>query len=459
MTASQSYALAASAPTALMGGTAHHTMIAPHPSVRHTEETIHQPTQLDLRTPEGFARLSRMDMIWPVLSAGKRKAYLRDLEIILPPRVLDTAEIALLPGGAVTLRDHGSILVCDPAEAVTFNETETKRLRRSFGARTDVSTLLHSDSGIVPRAGIPKALPVQAVSIVHDAIKSPFRIFCSGPVLIQWGVRGAVAWPLVEAPAAFALAGSIAACPLTNRGTGLVSKGSALTPETWYAANADDRCKLISPVLADHIDDLLGGTISDDLLRAVTNVCLEGPDCLAMRTAEGLAMLPSCFQQDPASIPGAPADWRIGTAYLQDSTGNFALLGVDDVSNPFTTIRALRDAIEDGEVLAFGENGDALADRAVPLHSDAALFVARKAGARGRLGIVVRSPASPVDLYVQAHEVACSTGTRITAIAPCWGFCHRVGPDGVEAGNAGWYGMGAGLDEVDSLIGDFEFGA
>jgi hypothetical protein len=178
-----------------------------------------------------------------------------------------------------------------------------------------------------------------------------------------------------------------------------------------------------------------------------------------MRTAEGLAMLPSCFQQDPASVPGAPADWLIGTAYLQDSTGNFALLGVDDVSSPFTTIRALRDAIDDGEVLAFGENGDALADRAVPLHSDAALFVARKAGTRGRLGIVVRSPASPVDLYVQAHEVACSTGTRITAIAPCWGFCHRVGPDGVEAGNAGWYGMGAGLDEVDSLIGDFEFGA
>jgi hypothetical protein len=37
----------------------------------------------------------------------------------------------------------------------------------------------------------------------------------------------------------------------------------------------------------------------------------------------------------------------------------------------------------------------------------------------------------------------------VTVSAPASGFCHRIDRLGQEAGNAAWFGMGAGLDEMD----------
>jgi hypothetical protein len=116
----------------------------------------------------------------------------------------------------------------------------------------------------------------------------------------------------------------------------------------------------------------------------------------------------------------------------------------------------LRDSLEHAEVMAFDEDGDTVLGGPVALHSDAALFLARKAGALGRLGVAIPTPLSPLDFYALTHEVALVSRARIIAVAPAWGFCHRVGPDGEETGNAGWFGMGVGLDEVDDLLGDIE---
>jgi hypothetical protein len=74
----------------------------------------------------------------------------------------------------------------------------------------------------------------------------------------------------------------------------------------------------------------------------------------------------------------------------------------------------------------------------------------------GRLGVAIPTPVSPLDLYALTHEVALVSQARIIAVAPGWGFCHRIGPDGEESGNAGWFGMGVGLDEVNDLCGDSE---
>jgi hypothetical protein len=116
----------------------------------------------------------------------------------------------------------------------------------------------------------------------------------------------------------------------------------------------------------------------------------------------------------------------------------------------------LRDSLDHGEVLAFDAIGEVVLGGPVALHSDAALFLARTAGPLGRLGVVIPMPASPLELYALAHEVALVSRARIIAVAPAWGFCHRIEPDGEESGNAGWFGMGIGLDEVDGLVGDIE---
>ena len=50
------------------------------------------------------------------------------------------------------------------------------------------------------------------------------------------------------------------------------------------------------------------------------------------------------------------------------------------------------------------------------------------------------------------------TSGRVIGVAPCWGYCHRMDAEGTETGNAGWFGMGAGLDEIDLIVGDIDFG-
>ena len=456
MILSQSCALAAPPPARDTGARPCLTA-APDVTARRGGQDINLPFELDLRSHAGFARLRRMNLLWPELPDSKRRAWSRNLEIVLPPRALAARDIALLPGGAVTIRDQNAILVCDPAEANTFNETEAKRLRRVLGVRADVATVSHAGEGIVLTRRVPKSLPPQAVTVVPDASKLPVRTGFTGAVLIQWSTRGAVAWPLVAAPPTFALAASIAATPLAESRPGLVRQASPLAPETWSADDAEARFQLIAPALGEHAVDVIADTVRGDLRDALIGVCVRGSESLAWRIAQGLAMLPSCFLEDPAAIPGSPpASWRQAADHVRDATENLVLLGLDNMFGPVATIRALRDVIEDAEVLAVAGNGDALPGGPVPLHCDTGIFLARQAEEHGRLGLVMPMPASPVDLYTLAHDVAAMTGVRVIAVAPAWGFCHRVAPSGEESGNAGWFGMGAGLDEVDVMFADGE---
>jgi hypothetical protein len=323
----------------------------------------------------------------------------------------------------------------------------------------DVTTLVHTRDGVLLRRRVPKSLPPQTVTIVPNPARLPVRIAFNGPVLIQWGHRGAIARPLVPAPTLLALAASLAASPLIAQGPALLQGGPVFALETWQATDAADRCRLIAVALMEHISDLVADGIGDDLRHALMEACVEGHDSLAHRIGEALAVVPPCFVADPASMLGAPPPaWRNAIAWIHGIEHPRALLGLDNLVDPLAATRALRGTFDRAEVMAFGDN-DALPGEPVSLHCDAALFLARMASSGGRLGIAVPTPASPIEIYTLAQDVALMTGGRVTAVAPCWGFCHRVGPDGEEAGNAGWFGMGAGLDEAEFVLDDIEFGA
>jgi hypothetical protein len=292
------------------------------------------------------------------------------------------------------------------------------------------------------------------VSIVPNLGKLPFRLGFSGPGLVQWGHHGAVARPLVEVSGLLALAASLGAAPRTG------GSSSVIVAETWQTTDAVDRCRLVAVALMEHLSSLVVDTICDELRVGLMEACVEGPESLAARIAKAVAVLPTCFARDPDALPGAPpAVWRQAMAHVCNATHPRALLGLDNLIDPLAATRSLRDSLEHAEVMAFDADGDIVLGGPVALHSDAALFLARTAGPLGRLGVAIPTPISPLDLYALAHEVALVSRARIIAVAPAWGFCHRIGPDGGESGNAGWFGMGVGLDEVDDLLGDIEFDA
>ena len=420
---------------------------------------IVRPRELDLRVPGGFAQLKRMNLIWPTLSGAERHDWLEGLEVILPPRVDTETGLKLLPGGAVALRGSGPTLVCDPMETVTFSQAEVRHLRRVLRTRADVFTLLHTANGISIRPRVPGHLPPQAVTIVPNPAKLPIRVSFSGPIVIQWCLHGAVARPLVEVTGLLALAVSVAESPRVNDGHDAICPGPLFQSRMWQAMDAKDRWRLIGASLMGHVSDLVAGTVCDDLRRRLMERCASGENNLAARIAQALAVLPSCFALDPELFPGAPPPaWRHAMVQVRGSAHPRTLLGMDRLTDPVTVIRVLRDAMEYAEVMAFDKDGVTLPGGPAALHSDTALFLARTAGSRGRLAVVIPTPASPVDLYVLAENVAYMTGVRVVASAPSWGFCHRVGPGGEEAGNAGWFGMGAGLDEADGVLGDVEPG-
>ena len=89
------------------------------------------------------------------------------------------------------------------------------------------------------------------------------------------------------------------------------------------------------------------------------------------------------------------------------------------------------------------------------LGSDAALFVARRAGDGGRIGVLIEPHACATRTLHSGADIAKEAGGSVIAAAPCWGFCHRIAANGREAGNAAWFGMGAGLDELDSSVSNF----
>jgi hypothetical protein len=411
-----------------------------------------QRIKLDLGTSAGFAQLRRMNAIWPDLSDVRRRAWLDSREIVLPPRTVAEADIALLPGGAVALRGSGEFLVCDPVEATIFSHAEVKHLRRVLRTRADVSTLSHTATGIVLRKRVPKKLPPQAVTVVPNATRLPIRVAFTGPVLIQWGLHGAVARPLVPAPELLALAASVAVSPRINK--------SGLAPEPWQATGAADRRKIVSWAIGTHLAGLLDGAVCDELQLALLDNCVDGPESLVTRIAKALAVLPACFTADQAALPGSPPPiWRHALDHVRGLPHPRVLLGLDELNDPLLSLRALRATIEHADVLAFNRNGTPVSTISAELHGDAALFLARKTGLYGNLGLAIPTPSSPVELYVLALEVARTTGGRVIAVAPDWGFCHRIAPNGEESGNAGWFGMGAGLDEVEIISGDIDAGA
>jgi len=427
-------------------------------SANHVRPPIEKRIELDLRQPGGFAQLRKMSQFWPDLSNTERHAWLNSLDIVVPPRAIGKTEAVLLPGGAVALRGPDATLVCDPVETVIFNQAEVKHLRRVLRVRQDVTTLMHNPNCVTPRQRVPRNLPPQAVTIVQNASRLPVRVSFNGPAVIQWGLHGAVARPLVAAPPLLALAISIVASPRMNKGFGLVHRGTAIEDDTWQAFDAADRWRLIATALMEHVDELVSETIGDEFRRAFIGACVNGPESIATRIAKALAVLPACFVTDPASRAGAPPPvWRHAMAHIDGLAYPRALLGLDQLADPMATLRILRETMEYAEVMALGDDDQVLPGGPAALHSDTALFLARQAGPNGRLAVAVPTPISPVDLYLMADEVSRSTGGRVIAVAPCWGFCHRIGSDGTETGNAGWFGMGAGLDEVDLILGDIAF--
>jgi hypothetical protein len=407
---------------------------------------------LDLGAPAALARLRRVAFGWPTWPAEDRLAWLRSQEIVLPPRALAEPDAAILPGGAVVLRGPDGILVCDPLEAITFSEPEARRLRNALRRRADALHLLHREAGVVQVAQLPKTLPAQAVTIVPDASRLSGRAAVPGPALVQWCGRGAVAWPMVAAPIPFAVAGSVTAAAVSPR-------GAPVEAALWHAPQVGARCRLLGPGIAEHSSDLLADEIPDDMRHAIVEFCLAHREGLTRRIAVALAMLPSCFYADATVPPGGQPDgWVDGMAHIHAATQQQALLGLENVADPLAVIRALRGIIDQPDALVFAEVDDATHGTPhgapVPLWHDAAWFLARRTPANGRIGVIVAAPAMPVDLYVLASNLAAATGAPVLAAAPGWGFCHRIGPDGTEWGNAAWFGMGAGLDEMDILIGD-----
>ena len=460
MIMSLSHAPHVAQPVEAMGSASACLDAMPDITLHHHNQATQQRINLDLREGAGFAELRRMNLLWPELSANEQRGWLDRTDIMLPPCEIGRTEMALLPGGAVALRSPTDILVCDPGEAAVFNQAEVKQLRRLLRGRADVITMLHVGGEVLLQPRVPKQLPPQAVSIVPNAGRLPFRVGFNGPVLIQWGQHGAVARPLVVVSGLLALAVSLAAAPRIDRGPGLIRGGSVITADTWQAVDIEDRCRLIVVALLEHLSDLVADTVCDDLRCALMEDCAAGPESLAARIAKAIGVLPTCFHPDPDALPGAPpAVWRQAMAHIHESPHPRALFGLDNLIDPLAAIRSLRDSLELAEVMAFDQDGEIVLGGPVALHSDAALFLARSAGPLGRLGVTIPTPVSPLDLYALTHEIALVSRARILAVAPAWGFCHRIGPNGKESGNAGWFGMGVGLDEVDTLLGDIDLDA
>jgi hypothetical protein len=397
-------------------------------------------SRLDLGCAASLARLRRADQQWLRLDPAAGRSALADLDIAVPPREPAADDLVVLPGGAIALFGTApGALVCDPQEAVAT--TQPDRWRTALGA--DALTLLHGPAGLAVHAGPPPPRPpAQCLTIAADLPGAP-----AGRVLIQWLRHGAVLWPLVQAPPLLVLAATLTGQPL--------EPGAPPLPAAdWQAADADLRYDRVAPALAEHVSDLLAAEVSDALRFALVAHCVDGRASLASRIAEALAVLPAHVLPRPAAWPGAPtAGWGSAAARLLTSRSPLVLLGLERADPPRRTVTALRAAAQRQRRAALFLETDDPADREIiPIDSDAALFLARRAAATVRLGLVCAPPEDPIALYALAHHLAEAADVPVLAAAPCWGFRHRIDPDGGEAGNAAWFGLGAGLDELDGLV-------
>ncbi len=407
------------------------------------------PIELDLGDPASLALLRRIDLAWPQMPPEQRAHWLQCLRVTLPIRPVPTGDIALLPGGILTARHPDVVLVGDPLGTVTLRHAEAEQVRRVLTGRPGMVNLMHAADGVLLQPWLPELPPPQSVTIVPEAGNLPGLAACAGPAIIQWFTTGATVWPLVPAPPSLALAASVAAVPVGQ-------DTEPVPPEFWVACDNDTRLHLLATGLIDYLAGLLPVELRDDLRLALTDLCISGRDSLASRLADALAAVPACFMGDPETCPGEPpASWHVGTELLHRERRPLALLGLEGCPVPRRAIAALREAIEDRSALVFHETRDQQNGVTALLGSDAALFIARRAGDGGRIGVLIESPPSPLELYALAADIAKEAGGSVLAAAPCWGFRHCIAADGREVGNAAWFGMGAGLDELDSPASNF----
>ena len=407
------------------------------------------PIELDLGDPASLALLRRIDLAWPQLPSEQRTHWLQCLRVTLPIRQVSTGDIALLPGGIVVARHPQVVLVGDPLGTVTLRHVEADRVRRVLTGRPGAVNLIHAGDGVLLQPWLPEMPSPQSVTIVPEAGNLPGMAACTGPAIIQWFTTGATVWPLVSAPPSLALAASVAAVPVGQN-------AQPVPAEFWDAWDDDTRLQLLAAGLTDYLSELLPAELSDGLRLALTDLCVEGKDSLASQLADALAAVPACFLGDAEACPGElPPSWHVGAELLRRTCPSLALLGLEGCPEPRRAIAALREAIQDTSALVFHEAGDGQRVATASLGSDAALFVARRAGDGGRMGVLIELPPAPLELYTLAADIAKEAGGSVVAAAPSWGFCHRIAASGREAGNAAWFGMGAGLDELDLPVANF----
>ncbi len=382
---------------------------------------------LELDDPGSIALLQHLDLVWPQLPTTVRSSLLASL-VLLPPSPVRgehaDAQAALLPGGALAWHDEtGRLLVCDPESATAFAGDAARRLRRELAGIPAAFSVQHAPDGARLVPGVAAALRGPSATLLPSGAPVLAGSFgAASPAMVVWHQGGAVAWALAEAPGLVGLAAALTGVPLLPE--------QALARELWAAEDALTVFQLISLALAMHLDDLLALDVSDSLRWALRQHACSGPDSLASGLADVLQALPS-------ALPAVPGTGRKGKA-------GEVMLSLADVTMARRAVLGLRAALGNRAARLRRTGGE------VDLAADAALFAAQP----GTLRVLMAAPPDgPVGLYALAHEIAGRCGATVTAVAPCWGFQHRIDADGrTETGNAAWFGMGPTLDELGDIL-------
>jgi hypothetical protein len=415
----------------------------PHNALHAWEEA----DDIDLAEACRTGLLSLLDTYWPRLDAAQRAACLQEKRFTLPAPGPHATGLFLLPGGVVALATPDGLLIADPLSAVSFTPAEAKVLNTAVRRRRDALTILHQPEGVVCRAGLPARRAPQCATILAGMQSLAKCASISGPGLIQWSAGGAMVWALRAAPPLIGLA-------LRAGAVELLPDDAPVPAALWDAAGSAACADHVSPGLAEMVNDLLCGEVCDDLRHDLLQCCIAGGDSLAAGIGAVLSAVPSSIQPDPSRPLGTlPGDWPHGGALLEAAGPGHALFGIEAMSDPIRMIEMLRESFPGTEVILFLEAGVASRCATAGIDEEAALFVARRAGTEGRIGLILPcDDTAPADLYVLADQLAAEGGATVTVSAPDWGFRHRIDRAGREAGNAAWFGMGAGLDELDIFV-------
>lgn len=419
---------------------------------------------LDLGTTAGLALLRRLDAR---LHRQPDPAALREGLARLTCRVPlaeRAAGLLVLPGGALALRRE-ALLLPDAASALVLGPQPAAALRAALEELPGVVSVDHGPAGLQARAGPPLGPPMgppmgtpmeeadgaaaQAVSLLPQpgglARWSAAAAGWRGPALLRWSAAGAVAWEMVPAPPALALAASVV--------------GEALDPAlppvpaaVWDAPSGDERYQLLSSGLAAHLDDLLAQEVSDRLRYALIDLWTDGEDSLASRLADRLGALPACF----ATPFGRPAGLTLLQAWPRGQRAAGAAWALFGIAPDLWQARwqgparlgflaAARRLLPAGTVLL----GEARGAEPLPmegLEADRRL----RAGA-GAAALLAPAPETPQALLFLGHRLAQLCAAPVLAAMPGWGLCHLFDPDGrAQGGNGAWYGFLPGAEAARS---------